>query len=71
MDEWTHTFIATGLIAASYYFGRWQGKMQGFTDALYNVAIALSASEIQLDLDEDDNLVVYVRDYDGNQRKVE
>jgi len=51
MDALTHTLLATGLLAVSYYVGKYLGNKEGRIHAWLHLCYALGASGITVEED--------------------
>lgn len=58
MDPYLHTVIATGLLAAAYFIGRYLGKEDGILFTWGMIMDAFDAKEIEID-DEGDLIITY------------
>jgi len=66
MDGTTHTLIAVGLMAASFYTGKYLGRREAVTDFINTLLAVFKVQSLEITED----LEFFVYDNDGNERKV-
>lgn len=67
MDPYIHTLVATGLLMASFYFGRYFGQESGRAEVCNVLLTAIGA--VELAIEEDGSMVVTYED--GEKEKIE
>ena len=65
MDPYLHTVIAVGLMYASYRFGVYYGKQEGYENIIQTLLQCFRAQELEITEDADFYVTV-----DGKTRKV-
>lgn len=61
-----HTFIAIGMLAVSFYTGRYVGVKIGRGDVWQSLLTVFKAKSIEVD----DDLNMFIIDNEGNEKKV-
>ena len=66
MDPVLHTLIAIGCMGISFYVGKAVGVKEGMSDVWQSLLTLIKVKSIEVD----DDLNVFVTDYDGNEKKL-
>jgi len=67
MDPYIHTLVATGLLMASFYFGRYFGERSGKQEVCNVMLAAMGA--VELIVEEDGTMLITYED--GEKEKIE
>jgi len=66
MDGTTHTLLAVGLMAASFYSGKYLGRREAVVEFVNTLLAVFKVQSLEITED----LEFFVYDDDGNQKKV-
>jgi hypothetical protein len=66
MDPVLHTLLAISCMAVSYYVGKAVGVREGMSDVWQSLLTLFKAKSIEVD----DDMNLFVTDYDGNEKKL-
>jgi len=66
MDPVLHTLLAIGSMAVSFYIVKAVGVREGMSDVWQSLLTLFKAKSIEVD----DDLNMFITDYDGNDRKI-
>lgn len=66
MDPVLHTLLAVVCIAVPFYVGKAVGEKQGRSDVWQSLLTILKVKSIEVD----DDMNLFVTDYDGNEKKI-
>jgi hypothetical protein len=66
MDPVLHTLLAIGCMVVSFYVGKAVGVREGMSDVWQSLLTLFKAKSIEVD----DDLNMFITDYDGNDRKI-